>query len=96
MSGFWNEEPAITTNYKDVYATAYIKKSKTLVAIGNWDDKPVKVRLNINWERLNLNSSKIKIIAPAIEGYQKRRIFSAGELFPVPSKGDLILEISED
>jgi len=95
MSGFWNEDPAITTNYKDVYATAYIKKGKTLVVIGNWDDKPVKVRLNINWERLNLNSSEINIVAPAIEGYQEKIIFSPGELFPVPSKGDLLLEISE-
>jgi len=94
MSGFWDASPAINTDQKDVYATAYIKKGKTLVAIGNWADKPVKVRLNIDWKRLGLNSSEVKIVAPEIEGYQEEKVFKTGEPFSVSSKGDLLLIIS--
>jgi len=94
MSGFWAETPAVTTDRGDVYATAFIKKNKTLVAIGNWSDKPVEVRLKIDWKRLGLDSSESVIVAPAIDGYQSEMLFDAEGPFTLSSKGDLLLEIS--
>ncbi|MGV8134880.1 MAG: glycoside hydrolase domain-containing protein [Mangrovibacterium sp.] len=95
MSGFWDDRPAIITDQKDVYATAYIKQGRTLVTIGNWADKPVKVRLNIDWKRLGLDPSEINIVAPAIEGCQQEKVFNAEGTFPLSSKQDLLLVISK-
>ena len=95
MSGFWTEHPAVTTDRKDVYATAFIKKDKTLVAIGNWADVPVEVRLQIDWKRLGIDPAESVIVAPAIEDYQPETRFDTGGPFPLSSKGDLLLEISK-
>ena len=95
MSGFWDDKPAVTTDRNDVYATAYIKKNKTLIAIGNWADKPVEVRLNIDWKRLGLDPSEINIVAPDIEGCQQEKVFNAEGSFPLSSKQDLLLVISK-
>ncbi len=96
MAGFWEKQPVVTTNNKYVFATAFIKQGKTLIALGSWENKPVNVTLTINWNLLGLNPSKIKIKAPAIENYQKERSFKAGDTFPIEAKSDLLLIISEN
>ena len=94
MIGFWEKQPVITTNQDNVYATAYVKDGKTLVAIGSWVDKPLHVKLNIDWDRLGLKASEVNIVAPEIKDYQKGRSFKEGESFSVNTKGDLLLIIS--
>jgi len=95
MVGFWGKNPAITINHENVYATAYVKKDKILIIIGSWVNKPVNVKLNIDWGLLGLKPSAVNIVAPEIEDYQKEMIFKDGETFPVDAKGDLLLIISK-
>jgi hypothetical protein len=95
MHGYWERNPVVQTDQKDVLATAFIKNGKTLVAIGSWRDKPVMAKLNIDWKRLGLNPSEISITAPEIKSYQKERTFIAGESIPVDALGDCILIISK-
>jgi hypothetical protein len=95
MIGFWEKQPVVTTDQNNVYATAYVKEGKTLVAIGSWVDKPVNVKLNIDWNRLGLKASDVTITAPEIKDYQKERSFNAGDVFPVDAQSDLLLIISK-
>ncbi len=95
MIGFWEKQPVVTTDQDNVYATAYMKDGETLVAIGSWVDKPVKVKLNIDWDRLGLKASQVTITAPEIKDYQEGRSFKAGDAFPVDAKSDLLLIISK-
>ncbi len=95
MIGFWEKQPVVTTDHEKVYATAYVKNGKTLISIGSWVDKPVKVKLNIDWNRLGLNPSEVKIVAPEVKNYQEGRTFNVGDVFPVEAKGDLLLIISK-
>jgi hypothetical protein len=95
MHGYWERDPPVTTDQKDVLATVYIKDGKTLVAIGSWNDKPVNAKLKIDWERLGLEPSGVIITAPEIKSYQRERTFKAGEPIPVDALGDCILIISE-
>jgi hypothetical protein len=95
MHGYWERDPPVTTDQKDVLATVYIKDGKTLVAIGSWNDKPVNAKLKIDWERLGLDPSGVIITAPEIKSYQRERTFKAGEPIPVDALGDCILIISE-
>ncbi len=94
MLGFWEEDPVITTDQEDVYVTAYMKQGKVLAVIGNWLDRSVEVRLNIDWERLGLDPLSVTYTAPHIGDYQTENVFKAGEPFPVPARGDLLLVIS--
>ena len=94
MIGFWEKQPIVTTDQDKVYATTYVKDGKTLIVIGSWVDKPVNVKLNIDWDRLGLKASQVTITAPEVKDYQKERSFKAGETFPVDAKSDLLLIIS--
>lgn len=95
MNGYWEKNPVITTDNKDVYATSYIKDGKTLVAIASWVKEPTNVMMNVDWERLGLNPSKVKIVAPGIENHQEERTFALGESIPIDALSDCILLISE-
>jgi hypothetical protein len=95
MQGYWEKNPIVTLDQKKVYATTYLKEGKVLIAIGNWTNEPVKVKMNIDWIRLNLKPGDVKIIAPEIENYQKERYFKVDELIPVDPKGDCLLIISK-
>ncbi len=95
MVGFWDERPAVTTNQKDVYATAYIKKGKTLIAIGSWVDAPVDINLNIDWKKLGLNPDKVTIEMPEVKGYQSLKTLKKGEKISLDAKGEVFLVITE-
>ena len=95
MQGYWEKNPIVTLDQKNVYATTYLKEGKVLIAIGNWTNEPVKVKMNIDWERLNLKPGDVKISAPEIDNYQIERSFKVDELIPVDPKGDCLLIISK-
>lgn len=95
MIGFWEKQPVVTTDQENVFATAYVKEEKTLISISSWVDKPVNVKLVINWKQLGLNPSDISIMAPEIKDYQNEKSFKVGETFPIDAKGDLLLIISK-
>jgi hypothetical protein len=95
MHGYWEKNPVITTDQKNVVATAYIKEGKTLIALGSWNAKPVSARMNIDWKRLGLNPLEVTLIAPEIEFYQKGRGFLVDEPIPVDALGDRILILSQ-
>ena len=94
MTGFWEDNPVVTTNHENVYATAYVRQDKVLVAIASWVDKPVNVTLNIDWSRLSLNPEEVTITAPEIENYQEQQYFNYGESIPVDANSDCLLIIS--
>jgi hypothetical protein len=94
MSGFWENGTVVTTNNENVYATAYVRQDKVLVAIGSWVDKPVNVKLSIDWSRLSLKPSEVTIATPEIENYQKQQYFNYGESIPINANSDCLLIIS--
>lgn len=95
MNGYWEKDPIVTINHKDVYATTYVKEGKTLIAIASWVKEPTSVKMDIDWQRLGLDPSKIKIVAPEIQNYQKERSFVADELIPINALSDCLIIISQ-
>jgi hypothetical protein len=95
MTGFWEKNPVVTTDHKNVFATAYIKEGKVLIVIGSWVDEPVNVKMNIDWKRLGLNPQEVNIIAPEIKNYQKERSFKVDEPIPIDALSDCLIIISK-
>ena len=95
MAGFWEERPAVSVNHKDVYATAFIKKDKTLVAIGSWVDAPVEISLDIDWEQLGLNPDKVTIEMPDVKGYQNFKNLTKDEKIALEAKSEVFIIINE-
>ena len=86
MNAFWENDPIVRSSEKDVKVTAYVKDDKTLLSIGNYADKKKSVRLDIDWKRLGLDPSTVKIHAPLIRDFQEAHEFDLNEPIPVESK----------
>lgn len=92
MIGYWDHFPVVKTTNPNVLATAYVKKGKTLIAIGSWVNDPVNVKLQIDWKALGLDPAKVELIAPEVKKFQPARTFSPDDSIPVvPEKGWLLI-----
>ena len=90
--GYWSKRCPVETGSKDVLATAYVKKDKTLISLASWANETTNIDLDIDWEAVGLDKSKARLIAPPVEGFQEGRSFAVGEPIPVePAKGWLII-----
>lgn len=92
--GYWDTLNPAKTDNKDVLASAYCKKDKIMIALGNWTDQEQKVSLQLDWVKMGLNPSKAKIEIPAIEKLQEQGAADLSRLIIPASKG-LILIISQ-
>jgi hypothetical protein len=93
-AGYWDSANPVKTGNKDVLASVYLKKNKVMIAIGNWTDKEQNINLYIDWRKLDMDVSKIKIEIPPIENLQEEGVADIKNLIIPASKG-LILIISQ-
>ncbi|MFV0505339.1 MAG: glycoside hydrolase domain-containing protein [Bacteroidales bacterium] len=92
MQGFWDKNPAIKCNNRNIKITTYILEGRALVAIGNWSEKSEKIKLEIDWNRLGIPSSEARLIVPEVQDFQSACEFAASDEITIASKkGYLIL-----
>jgi len=96
MIGFWVPSNPVKTGREDVLATTYVRDGRVMIALASWAKEPVDVRMAVDWKALGLDPSRVRLIAPGIEGFQEARAFGADEAIPVqPGKGWLlVLQVS--
>lgn len=88
MIGWWEEDCPVRTSHKDVRATAYVGKNRTLVAVASWAERPVRVKLEVDWKALGLKRAKTLLRAPRIEHFQEFATFRPVDEIPVrPQRG---------
>ncbi|NOZ22557.1 MAG: hypothetical protein GXP25_15855 [Planctomycetes bacterium] len=91
MLGYWNAKCPVKTDSKDVLATVYRKKGKSLIALATWSRKAETVKLQIDWQALGLDPKTVRLRAPEIKGLQKPREFRVGEALTIPPAGGWML-----
>ena len=93
MVGWWVHDTPVRTGNPDVLATSYVRKGdKTLVALASWAPGKAAVKLRIDWKALGLRPGRVKLVAPAVEGFQPAAMFGPGDAIPVePGKGWLLI-----
>ncbi len=96
MVGFWVPANPVKTGREDVLATAFVREGRTAIALASWANEAVDLRPVIDWKVLGLDPTRVRIIAPGIEGFQEARTFAVDEAIPVqPGKGWLlVLQVS--
>lgn len=92
MSGFWEENPAVTASNDTIKVTSYIKKGdKTLLSIGNYSDEAKTAQLDIDWKQLGLDPKQTKLVAPEIPDFQQKHEWNIDAPIRVePREGYLI------
>jgi hypothetical protein len=92
MSGFWDPQCPVKTGLKEVLATAYIQKGKTLISLASWATNATKIRLQIDCAQLGLDPKKARLYSPAIRSFQPEALFKFDDDIPVnPARGWLLL-----
>jgi hypothetical protein len=89
--GYWNPECPVKTGRDDIMATVYKKQGKSMICLASWANEDVDIKLDIDWNSLGLDPSKIILTAPVIENMQESRTFKAGDKLPVKKSQGLIL-----
>ncbi|HXI21932.1 MAG TPA: glycoside hydrolase domain-containing protein, partial [Gemmatimonadales bacterium] len=70
MIGWWVPDRPVRTGREDVLATSYVRPGRTLVALASWAPDTVRVGLRIDWRTLGLDSTRARLVASPIEGFQ--------------------------
>jgi hypothetical protein len=92
MKGYWREDCPVRTTHPDIYATAYVKEKAMLISLASWADKPVSVRLLVDWQSAGPDPQEVKLIAPEIRDFQESRTFGPSDpITREPGKGWLFL-----
>ncbi len=89
--GYWDPGSAIRTNNKDVLASSFVKHDRIMIALANWSDKDQLVKLDIDWSKIGLNPSNVKIEAPGIERLQTKAEVDINDLIIPASKGLILI-----
>ena len=92
--GYWDSANPAKTDNKDVFVSAYLKKDKVMLALGNWTDREQTVSLELDWRKLGMDAARAKIEMPQIEKLQGEGVADIKKLTIPASKG-LILIISQ-
>ena len=94
MVGYWDPNSPVHTDQESVKATAYIRKDKVLIAVGNFGDKDIAVNLKINWKTLGLDPKKVSLNLPKIQYYQDAAEFKVGTPIHVPAKKGWLIVVN--
>jgi hypothetical protein len=92
MFGYWSPRCPVKIGHKDVLATAYVGKGKSLVSIASWAAEDVDIRLSIDWKALGINPAAATILAPEVRDFQPAAVFNPDDPIPVQKgKGWLLI-----
>ncbi len=93
MDGWWNPHTPVRTGRSDVLATSYVRDGRTLVAIASWAPDTARIRLQVDWQRLGIDSASAVIRAAAIRDFQPAAAFAPDEEIAVPPGKGWLLEM---
>ena len=95
MIGYWVKDNPVKTGSDKTLATVYRRNGeRTLISLATWEDSDAKVTLDVDWQALGLNPSKVTLHAPEIEGFQVESSWKPGDVITVP-KGRGLLIVAE-
>ncbi len=91
MVGYWDEAPAVTADQPGVRATAFVKEGETLISVGNFSDRDISARLDIDFQALGLDPARVECVLPEVKDFQAQGLYRPGEPIAIPAKQGKLL-----
>ncbi len=86
--GWWDPESPVKSSVPEVRVTLWKKNGHTLLALGNFGDKPATVRLSYDWRALGLHAEKASLHGPEMAGFQPELQFDpTADIAIAPKRG---------
>lgn len=70
MIGFWDERAMATVDNDQVKATLFYGPRQSILAVACWGDQDQPCTIQLDWEAMGYDPAQIRILQPAIEGFQ--------------------------
>jgi hypothetical protein len=93
--GWWDTTSPVKAKAPEVKATLWKKAGRSLVALGNFGDKPARAEIVIDWKALGLDPAKAALYAPAVSNFQPAALFRPGDKIPLAPKRGIALWLDE-
>ncbi len=93
LHGWWSGHDPVTTSDPAVLATTWTRPGAAMVALGSWREDSTTVRLHLDWAALGLDSTRVRLRAPAIRDFQDAGEWSPDAALPIPGKRGLLLVV---
>lgn len=89
--GFWEKNPAVVASDPTVKVTAFRKKGRVLLSLGNYSDETKTINLNFDWKQLDIDANDAEMVAPEVEDFQLSAHWPTDGMITIqPRKGWLI------
>lgn len=96
MIGYWSKNCPVKTTSQKVLATVYKKQKNALVSVASWAPENINIQLQIDWNKLGIDSSKATITAPEVKNFQHAGMFKPGDQLTIEKGKGLLLIIKEN
>ena len=73
QKGYWEEDCPVHTDNRKAFASVFRGDGEAIIAVANWTDKPQKVALVADYEKLGISPSSAEIFIPAIKDFQEEQ-----------------------
>ncbi len=98
MIGWWDEDCAVSASDPQVKATAFVRKGRVLVAVGNFSAQEKGVRLTFDWNRLGLKdkdiqAGRVRARIPTVENFQEASAYDPSSTLTIPAKQGYLIWI---
>ncbi len=73
LIGYWDERCPVSVDNDMVRASLYKGENSAILAVACWGDSDVVCNIDIDWERLGLDPSKVSVFQPAVTDFQNEK-----------------------
>ena len=84
--GWWDAAIPVKANAPECRVTLWKKSGKTLIAVGNFGDQPVRTTLAIDFAALGLDPKKAHLYGPEMKGFQAEMLFAPDAAISIAPK----------
>ena len=92
MIGWWSDDCPAKTGDHNVRCTVYASDRRAIIAVASWHKEAVRVKLELDWNRLGMDAGRTTLHAPEVPGFQEARAFALSDPIPVEAgKGWLLV-----
>ena len=90
MLGYWVDGSPIKSSTDKVMSTVYVKDDKAMIVLASWADKAMDVALEIDWQKLGMDKTNIRLYSPDMGDMQEYAEFDYSKI-SVPAQSGLVL-----
>ena len=91
MIGYWVDYSPIKVNNNNIKCTIFQKNDEILISIASWSENDELIDLSIDWDKIQFDKSKSRLISPDIKFLQELRNYDIDTKIKINSNEGLVL-----